>query len=98
MRATPIDGGGDINIGGEYLVNGSAVSAGAETAVLHVAREGKFGFAPEPRFRQTSSPNGEGVMLGMSTGSLETHYRLESSADSVLTPDFRILFAGPGGI
>jgi hypothetical protein len=34
--------------------------------------------------------------MGMNTGSMEAHYSLSASADSVMTPDFRILLAGPG--
>ena len=90
-----VSGSGKI-IAAAGLAPGSSVSAGMDTAVLQMRSGGEVRICPHTTISVTPARNRRDIMFGMSTGAIEAHDSLNGSSDSVITPDFRILFEGPG--
>ncbi len=81
---------------GMQVMSGSSIQAGQATALLRLRRGGDVRICPRTAISLSSSHNGRDLMFGMNAGAMEAHYDLAASADVIMTPDFRILLAGPG--
>ncbi len=81
---------------GAKVMSGSAVTAGQASAGLRLTRGGEVRICSRTNISVTSSPNGRDLMLSMGVGAIEPQYPLAASADTIMTPDFRVLLPGPG--
>ena len=93
---TTVRTSGPLVVAQSSLASGGAITAADDTAILGLSSGGEVHVCPRTTVSVTPSQNGHNVMLGMSTGAMEAHFTLDASSNSVMTPDFRILLAGPG--
>lgn len=91
-----VKGAVELAAGGARVMSGSFVSAGESTAVLRLDRGGEIRVCARTTLSVATSQSGRDLMLGLSVGCIETHYTVSATADAIVTPDFRILLAGPG--
>lgn len=83
---------------GTSVLSGSQIAAGAQAATLKLERGGDALVCPGTSLSVSSSENGRQLLFSIDSGNLELNYPIGSAADSLLTPDFRLLLPGPGKI
>ncbi|MCI0355102.1 MAG: hypothetical protein L0099_08695, partial [Acidobacteria bacterium] len=81
---------------GTRVLSGSSISAGAQAAVVRLVRGGEVRVCSGNSVTLASATAGRELLWGVGTGAIEVHYALPGSADTLMTPDFRLLLAGPG--
>jgi septal ring-binding cell division protein DamX len=78
------------------VLSGSSIEAGMQIATLRLKRGGRVMLCPGTKLEITAAPDGRGLMFRLGRGNLEMDYPLESVADTLLTPNLRLLMSGPG--
>jgi hypothetical protein len=83
---------------GTSVLSGSSIQAGAQAATLKLERGGSLLVCSGTKLSITASQSGRELMFSLNSGSLEMNYPLGASADTLLTPDLRLLMPGPGTV
>jgi hypothetical protein len=83
---------------GTSVLSGSSIQAGGQAATLKLERGGNVLVCPGTRLSVAASQSGRELMFSLNSGNLEMNYPLGASADTLLTPDLRLLMPGPGTV
>src|SRR5215471_11983586 len=86
---------------GMTVASGAELSAGKSVATLRLERGGEVRICPNGNMT-VSAPQGnvqqgnQELMFAMNGGSVELDYPINDLADTFMTPDFKLMLAGPG--
>jgi hypothetical protein len=83
---------------GTSVLSGSSIEAGTQAATLKLDRGGSLLVCEGTKLSVTSSQSGRQLLLSLNSGNLELNYPLGTEADTLLTPDLRLLMPGPGTV
>ena len=83
---------------GTSVLSGSSIQAGAQAATLKLERGGNVLVCEGTKLSVSSSKTGRELLLSLNTGNLELNYPLGTEADTLLTPDLRLILPGPGTV
>ncbi|ABF43128.1 hypothetical protein Acid345_4128 [Candidatus Koribacter versatilis Ellin345] len=82
--------------GGTTVLSGSSIESGTQPARLELHRGGNLIVCQGTTVSVSASASGRDLMFSFGSGSLESHYTIGASSDSIITPDFRFVVTGPG--
>jgi hypothetical protein len=83
---------------GTSVLSGSSIEAGAQPATLKLERGGAVLVCEGTKLSLAASQNGRELLFSLNSGNLELNYPLGAEADTLLTPDLRLLLPGPGTV
>jgi hypothetical protein len=99
--ASIVTGALQVMDGRAFITTNGTISSGATTAQVSLPQRGSLEVCSATTVKiaaDASVPAGEvpGIMLAMDHGAIETSFSTSRNADTILTPDFRILIGAPG--
>jgi hypothetical protein len=83
---------------GTSVLSGSSIQAGAQAATLKLERGGNLLVCEGTKLSINASQSGRELLFSLNSGDLELNYPLGAEADTLLTPDLRLLLPGPGTV